>query len=127
MASDETQAQYDQLNAFLSDISIKFQDLEEKNNLLKDRVLLIGENLVSEKEELAQEIAKIKDKITLFEEELRKIKMALQRIIEDSNNLVRRNEFEILVRQFEMFQPLNLARISDVEDIVRKNIKNLNK
>ena len=44
-------------------------------------------------------------------------------MIDDTNNFVRKNEFEILQRQFQMFQPLELARISDVEDMINKAIK----
>jgi hypothetical protein len=38
---------------------------------------------------------------------------------------VRKNEFEILQRQFEMFKPLELARISDVEDMINRAIRKM--
>jgi archaellum component FlaC len=107
----------------LSDISVRLRDIEEKQNLIKDRVLLIGENLISEKEGTNKEVAELKSKSFQLENDIKKLKMAIERLAEDSNNFVRKNEFQILQRQFEMFQPLELARISDVRAIVKEELK----
>lgn len=118
------QEQYNPNDLILNEIGVKLRDIEEKQNIVKDRVLLIGENLVSEKEENDQKLNDLKSEIIKINEDIRKIKLALERIIEDSNNFVRKNEFEILQRQFQMFQPLNLARVSDVEIMIQKALNN---
>ena len=114
---------YNPADAFLADISVKLRDIEEKQNIIKDRVLLIGENLISEKEETAKEINELKTDIFNLQEEMKKFRLAIERIIEDSTNFVRKNEFQILQRQFQMFQPLELARMSDVEEMIKKALK----
>ena len=108
-----------------TDIAVKIRDMEDKQSLIKDRVLLIGENLVYEKEETNQEILTIKAQLSLMVEEIKKLKMTIQRVIEESESLVRKNEFEILKRQFQMFQPLDLARIEDVQAIVKRELNKL--
>ena len=40
-----------------SDASIRTRDLEEKQRILKDRILLIGQNLIETKEETQEKIA----------------------------------------------------------------------
>lgn len=107
-----------------SDIAVKLRDLEEKQTIIKDRVLLIGENLVSEKEEVEKEVLNLKAKLASLEEDIRRLRLSIQIIIENSDNFIRKNEFQILQRQFEMFQPLELARISDVEAMISKALKN---
>jgi len=109
---------------YISDISVKLRDIEEKQNIIKDRVLLIGENLITEKEGTDAEIASLKNSIFKINEDIRKLKLAIERIIDDSNNFVRKNEFEILQRQFQMFQPLELARMSDVRDMINQALRN---
>jgi hypothetical protein len=106
--------------SLFSDISVKLRDIEEKQNIIKDRVLLIGENLISEKEGVDIEIQEIKASIMKNEEDIRRLKLAIERIIGETQNFVRKNEFEILQRQFKMFEPLELARISDVKDMIEK-------
>lgn len=112
-------------NENYSDISVKLRDIEEKQSIIKDRVLLIGENLIQEKEEIQEDIDSIKAKLSNMEEEIRRLKMTIQMMIDNMNNFTRKNEFDILKRQFEMFQPLEIARISDVKDMLNKTIKNL--
>jgi len=113
----------DYSNEIFSDIAVKLRDIEEKQNLIKDRVLLIGENLVSEKEETNSEIADINFQLSNLNGEIKRLKLILERIIEETNNFARKTETDILKRQFEMFQPMNLARISDIEAIVKRELK----
>lgn len=108
---------------YLNDIILKLRDLEEKQTILKDRTLLIGENLVSSREKIDRELAELKIRILELESETKKIKLALERYLDDNNNFVRKNEFNILKRQFEMFEPLELARIVDVEHLIKKALK----
>ena len=110
-------------DAYLADIGVKLRDIEEKQNIIKDRVLLIGENLISEKEETDKQVFEMKSSILKASDDIKKMRMAIERILDDTNNFVRKNEFEILQRQFQMFQPLELARISDVEDMINRALK----
>jgi len=116
--------QYNPTDALLTDVSIKLRDIEEKQNIIKDRVLLIGENLIAEKEEMDSQIIELKGSIAKLNDEMRKIKLAIERMMDDSNSYVRKNEFQILQRQFEMFQPLELARMKDVEAMINKALRN---
>ena len=120
----DEQPQPDPNSILIADTNVKIRDLEEKQNLIKDRILLIGENFISEKEETTVEIQEIKNQTKLQGQEIEKIKLAIQNIIETQENFARKSEIEILKRQFQMFQPLELARIEDVKDLIRKAIKN---
>ncbi len=48
--------------------------------------------------------------------------MTLTSIIESSNNFARKTELDIMRKQFEMFQPLEIARLTDVERMIEKAI-----
>jgi hypothetical protein len=115
--------QYNPYDAIINDVTVKLRDIEEKQNIIKDQVILIGENLVSEREDSDKTIFEIKKEMQKMNEDIKRIKMAIERIVDDSNNFIRKNEFEILQRQFQMFQPLELARISDVEDMINRALK----
>jgi hypothetical protein len=91
--------------------------------MVKDRVLLIGENLVNQKSETDNEIQELKAKIFNLEEELRRLKLTLNSVIENTNSFARKTELDILKRQFSMFQPMELARIKDVENMIQKALK----
>ena len=117
--TDQNQ-QEDYFNSLVSSISTKLRDIEEKQSIIKDRVILIGNNLISEKDRVDEELIEIKKNLADITGNSKKLKMMLNGIIETNNNFAKRTELEILERQFKMFQPLELARISDVENIVKR-------
>ena len=107
-----------------NDTNVKLQDIEEKISIIKDRILLIGENLVSEKQETEKTFSILKSKIIQMQQEINRLKTSLQSTIENQENLVRKSELKILEKQFEMFQPLELARITDVKEMINQALKN---
>jgi len=117
--ADQNQ-QEDYFNSLVSSINTKLRDIEEKQSIIKDRVILIGTNLISEKDRVDEELIEIKKNLADITNDLKRLKLMLGGVIETNNNFAKRTELEILERQFKMFQPLELARISDVEDIVKK-------
>ena len=50
------------------DLLIKLRDIEEKNRLLRDRILLIGKNLIETKEEIEQDLTQLKPKYVFIRE-----------------------------------------------------------
>ena len=126
MLNQQSKEQYsDQTGILFTDVNVKLRDIEEKQNLIRDRLILIGENLIAEKEETENDTLKIKDLIKGMLDEIKNLKLIVQRLIESQDNFARRSQLENLERQFKMFQPLELARISDVESIVNKTLKKL--
>ncbi|HLD37806.1 MAG TPA: hypothetical protein VJA86_04415, partial [Candidatus Nanoarchaeia archaeon] len=55
---------------FLADFSTKLRDIEEKQRMLKDRVLLIGRNLIEMKESADDSIISLKKDVELFKQEM---------------------------------------------------------
>ncbi len=125
MANESSQEQYaaQQAGQYSADVNVKLRDIEEKQNLIKDRIILIGENLISEKQETEQEIIKIKADIKNLADDVRKIKLAIQRLVDAHDNYAKKSEVEMLQRQFQMFQPLEFARISDVKSMIEETLE----
>lgn len=85
--------------------NIKIRDLEEKQNILKDRLLLIGQNLVEIKDKNNQDILEIKKQVEMIKQELEKIKSFLRTVSNEFSKFARKEDLEILQRQAKMFQP----------------------
>jgi hypothetical protein len=120
--------QQEPISALLSEFSTRLNEIEEKQMLVKDRVLLIGENLVFTKEENDKQTLEFKKQINEMIADMKSIKQLNKRIINELENFARKTELEILGRQMKIFQPLEFARISDVREIVREEIeKNKNR
>ena len=122
---EQTQTQYNEIGSLLAEFGTRLNELEEKQRLLRDRALLIGENLVAIKEDSEKEKWELKKQINQINLEIKNLKQLVNRIVNEFSNLARKSELEILERQAKMFQPLELARIKDIESIIEKKLKNM--
>tara|TARA_Y100000310_G_C20615380_1_gene780351 strand:+ start:93 stop:464 length:372 start_codon:yes stop_codon:yes gene_type:complete len=120
MADEQIQ---DPTSAYLADFGTRLNEVEEKQRLQKNRTLLIGENLISTKEDFIKLDSQLKKQLNQMRSEIDSIKQLMTRIVNEMSNFARKSEIEILERQMKMFQPLEVARIKDVKKIVREEIK----
>lgn len=113
----------DPINSLLAEFGTKLNEIEEKQRLVRDRALLIGENLISTKEDFENENFELKKQINEMKLEIKTLKQLVHRIINEIPNLARKSELEILENQSKIFQPLELVSIKDVERIIEEKLR----
>jgi len=92
----------------LSDPSMKIRDLEEKQRILKDRILLIGQNLIETKEKTSNDLLEIKKNIEIINQNMGRLISFLETASSEFSKFAKKEDLEILSKQAKMFQPLNL-------------------
>ncbi len=80
------------------------RDLEEKQRLMRDRVLLLGKTLIENRDKTFAEIQELKGSLIKLKEETARIKELVQRMAEQLSNAARKEELMILQRQFDLFR-----------------------
>jgi hypothetical protein len=124
---DPQSVQQDPISNLLAEFGTRINEIEEKQRLIKDRILLIGENLISTKEDIEKQNLEFKKQMKQTEAEIKSVKQITGRIVNELSSLARASELEILERQMKMFQPLEFARISDVQNMILEEAKKLDK
>ena len=89
---------------YFSDVNTRLRDIEERQKLLKDRTLIMGKNLVEEREKSFAEIQEMKKAILNLKEDMVLIKQALQSLTEHINKTARKEDFDILQRQLDILR-----------------------
>jgi hypothetical protein len=89
---------------FFTDVNVRIRDLEDKQRILKDRMVLVGDSLVREREKSFREIQELKKIVVRLAEENKRMKDLLQRVGERVDMGARREELNILQRQFDLFR-----------------------
>jgi hypothetical protein len=89
---------------FFMEINTRIRDLEEKQRLLNDRMLLISESFVRGREKNFEEIQAVKKSVEKLKNENQRMKELLLRIGEGMNKAARKEELMILQRQFNLFR-----------------------
>lgn len=98
--------QPDYLGQELGNVHTKMRDLEEKERILKDRVLLIGQNLIETKEKSAKDLLEIKKEIQIMKQSLERLQSFLETASSEFSKFARKEDLDILMKQAKMFQPL---------------------
>jgi ABC-type antimicrobial peptide transport system ATPase subunit len=111
------------INSLLAEFGTRLNEVEEKQRLVRDRALLIGENLITTKEESEKKDFELRTQINEINLEIRNMKQLVHRIVNEIPNLARRSEIELLENQAKMFKPLELTTKKEVELMINEAIK----
>ena len=124
MANEQNEG--DSVQFLLSDFNTRLRDIEERNRLIKERVLLLGQNLIDSKQKDDAEITILKKETFVLKKEFEKIKSTLNSLITESNKFVKKDEMAIIERMLKDFQPLEFMRKQDVEELIEKRLNKQN-
>lgn len=91
-------------DSFFSELNVRIRDIEEKQMLLRDRMLLVSNTFVKDRDRNFEEIQKMKGIIEQLKDENKRLREAVQRMSELVGNSVRKEELMILQRQFDLFR-----------------------
>ena len=104
MQEENSQGQY------FSEINTRIKDLEERQRTLKDRVLIIGSNLLEIKKDLSETIIEIKKEIELLKRNSERAKSFIETLSDEFSKLARKEDLNRLIKQAKMFQPLEMIQ-----------------
>jgi len=88
------------------DPNLKLHDLEEKQRILKNQLLLIGQNLIEFREKNNKDLIEIKKGIEIMKSDVERFTSFLDTASEELQKFVKKDDFDILAKQMRMFQPL---------------------
>lgn len=94
------------ITSIISDFNLRISDIEEKQRLLRDRIILVSKNIIELREEQSKEMAEIKLRLEEIEKSVEKIKSALLTLSNELEKKARKSELEIIKKQIKMFEPL---------------------
>ena len=115
--------QYGYFGQTVSEFNTKIRDLEEKQRIMKERILLIGQNIIEIKEKANQEILDIKKDLEVLKQEMKRLLNFLETASSEFSKFARKEDLDILSKQAKMFQPLEFIRKKDLKNMIRE-IKN---
>lgn len=101
-------------------ITTQLRDIEGKQRILKDRILLLGENLIELKEETSEKILDLKKDIEILKQSTKKLISFLELASSEMPKFARKEDIEILSKQAKMFQPMEFVTKKDLEKLKKK-------
>ena len=86
------------------DPQMRLMDLEEKQRLVRERVLLLGKNFIDDKDKTLEALQEIKKTLILLKEEVLRMKEFSQRVAEQLDKTARKDELLILKKQLDLLR-----------------------
>jgi len=112
--------QTDYSGQILGDLNARIRDLEEKQKVLRDRLLLIGQNLIDIKEKTNEKNLEIKKDIETIKQNIERLTSFFESASNEFSKFAKKEDVEILSKQAKMFQPLEFVRKKDLENLKNK-------
>ena len=79
-------------------------DIEEKQRILKDRLLLIGENLVDFKEKTQEDLLDIKKELEIMKQNMARLIKFLETASNELTKFAKKEDLELLAKQVKMMK-----------------------
>ena len=111
-----------QTQFLLSDFNTRLRDIDERSRLIRERVLLLGKNLISTKQDTEDDLKTIKKENAEIKEDLAKLKKVSSSLLSEFNKFVKRDEMVLVERMLKDFQPLEFIRRKDVEELIESKL-----
>ena len=102
--------QIDYQGQFFTEMNTKLRGLEEKQSMLKDRLLLIGQNLIETKEKNSRDTLELKKDMGIIKRNMERLVSFLETASAEFSKFARKEDLEILSKQAKMFRPLEVLR-----------------
>lgn len=122
----EVEQQDSQIQFLLSDLSTRMRDLEERNNSMRERVMILGQNLINTKENIEERVLMMEKQNSQINLDLKRLKTEINALSSEINNFTRKDEIILVERMLKDFQPLEFVRRKDVEEMLAELEKKLN-
>jgi hypothetical protein len=119
----EQQNPQDQVQFLLSDFNTRLRDSDERSRLIRERVLLLGKNLIDARQDLEEELKEIKRENREIKEELEKMRRVLNNVTTEVSKFIKRDEMVLIERMLKDFQPLEFMRKKDVEKLIEEKLE----
>ena len=91
------------------------RDLEERQRNLKDRLILIGQNLIDFREKAEEEMLEMKKDIDILKNSTTKIRDFIETLSGEMAKFAKKEDLDILKKQAKIFQPMEFVKKSDLK------------
>lgn len=105
----------------LFDVTSRVRGLEGKYNLLRDRVLIINNNMVEEYKRVTSEVKALDTDIRTLKDEMFKFRESMRHLLKEMEFLARKEDVQFLEKYINLWNPLKFVTRDDVLKLIEQN------
>ena len=112
--------EFNYLGQIMSEFNTKIRDLEDRQRIMQDRLLLIGKNLIEIRDKTTEDTLELKKDVEIIKQDMNRLKSFLETASSEFSKFARKEDLAILAKQAKMFQPLDFVRKKDIKEIIKE-------
>lgn len=89
------------------DVSTRLREIEERQHLLRDRMVIVSRGVIEIKEKVSGEMREMREVLTKLQKENSALKETINLIAEKMNTTARQEQINILQRQLDLLRGEN--------------------
>src|SRR3989344_3267063 len=111
----------------VSDINSKFRNLESKNNMLAENLLVVNQNTIEEYKRIYKEIEIINTDIKSLREDLFNLKQTLKGFLNEVDFFAKKNDIKVLEKYINLWNPIEFVKENDVDKLIEEKLNKMKK
>lgn len=111
-----------ELQNFLLDMNSRVRDLEGRYNMLRDRVLIINQNMIEEYKRTLNELRVVNSDVKDVKKDIFQIKETLRHLIQEIDFFARKEDVKLLEKYINLWNPMNFTTEKEVIRIVQEEL-----
>ena len=115
MAQEEMQEQ-----DYSMDMIARVRTLEGRYNMLRDRVLIINNNMIEEYKKLVSEMTKMNEDLRAAKSENFKMRETMKHLIKEFDLFARKEDVKYLEKYINLWNPVKCVTEADVKKIIEE-------
>jgi archaellum component FlaC len=113
----------DKISKEINNLAANIRILEERYSLMRNKSQVSEESMIMLEKSVTKDIKSVSDDIMELKHEIRDLMDKLRLISAEMNNLVDKNEFRVIERYLDMWQPMNFVTREELDKIIKEQKK----
>ena len=105
----------------LFDVNSRVRSLEGKYNLLRDRVLIINNNMIEEYKKVMSELKIIDGEIKEIKSDIFKLKDSIRHLVKETELFARKDDVQFLEKYINLWNPMKFVTEDDVKKLIERH------
>ncbi len=105
----------------LFDVTSRVRGLEGKYNLLRDRVLIINNNMLEEYKRVSSGIKAIDTDLKILKDDMFKFRESMKHLLKEMDFLARKEDVQFLEKYINLWNPLKFMTQEDVLKLIEEH------
>ena len=112
-----------EISGLIADFNTRINSIEERHNMLKERLLLVSQSFLKTEERSGKELALVKEEMRELRLDIDRMNENLQHLIRESSEFARRDELKVIEKYLKLWEPLKFVKENDVKKMINEKLK----